>query len=800
MENFLSQLESAVWERAGRREGVEVRFLCPVHDDTSPSARWHLEKHVWYCDVCGKGGGAVDLVRRLGITLPDFEQPGLTLEELAGAKSLPVEFLRSLGVREGVNGTERTRCVETPYLDEHGDAGPVRKRLSLNGNPRFIWRRGDKPTAYGLWRLASSLQTVLVEGESDSWTLWYNDYSCLGIPGANMWRESWRAHVGGLEELYVWREPDAGGDSMAARIASDLPDVRIIEAPPDAKDPNELWQVCGCDRERFRARMDDLLARAIPASGLKSEALSTEARQLYRKCKHLLLDPDLLKQVGSVIRLCGYAGDLTSPILVYIGLSSRHLERPMNVTVLAQSSSGKNRVVDAALELVPKDAYHLEKSGSARALIYTDVDFAHKAVIVAEADSIPEDGPAASAIRSLAADNYMSYDVVEKDGSGQFTTRHVEKLGPTGLITTTTRPLGTQMSTRMLTITVSDSQEQTRAVLMSHAASVNGGQAQVDLSAFIALQSWLAIAGVHAVTIPFAPQLARAVPVNLVRMRRDFRQMLTVIQTVALLHQCQRERDRNGSVIASLEDYRIARELLLDVFTATATGGVTQLMRDTIAALADLVGSGEGGVTVLAVATKLGLAKDTAWHRIQRLISLGYVTNLETRKGQPARLVLGDALPVDVPALPTVEELMCMCSDLQETHSTIQPESEDRIYAESEAAVEYPVEKPIQPPIQPLEEPEPDSESLNPEPPVERLNDDPQGEHTRTDVEADRVYAFALAQVLGFPSVELRRGEAIAQGSPAWEIFAKRADEAKLRIALEKLEALGNEGAGAGPE
>ena len=45
----------------------EIKFLCPAHKDTNPSARWHREKWVWYCDACGDGGGAIDLGIKLGV-------------------------------------------------------------------------------------------------------------------------------------------------------------------------------------------------------------------------------------------------------------------------------------------------------------------------------------------------------------------------------------------------------------------------------------------------------------------------------------------------------------------------------------------------------------------------------------------------------------------------------------------------------------------------------------------------------------------------------------------------------------
>ena len=36
----------------------------------TPSARWNENKGVWWCAVSGRGGGAVDLATRLGVTVP----------------------------------------------------------------------------------------------------------------------------------------------------------------------------------------------------------------------------------------------------------------------------------------------------------------------------------------------------------------------------------------------------------------------------------------------------------------------------------------------------------------------------------------------------------------------------------------------------------------------------------------------------------------------------------------------------------------------------------------------------------
>lgn len=200
--------------------------------------------------------------------------------------------------------------------------------------------------------------------------------------------------------------------------------------------------------------------------------------------------------------------------------------------------------MDAAAELMPDEALYIMGSGSARALIYGDEDFEHRVVIVAEADSIPDEGPAASAVRSIAEDNVLRYDVVERDErTGKFTTRHIVKPGPTSLITTSTRSLAHQLGTRMLEVPVPDTEAQTRDVMRAHARRVNGNGAESpDLAPFVAMQRWLALAGEHRVVVPFADVLLDMVPAAQVRMRRDAAQLLTFVQAVALLHQRQRDR------------------------------------------------------------------------------------------------------------------------------------------------------------------------------------------------------------------------------------------------------------------
>jgi hypothetical protein len=368
----------------------------------------------------------------------------------------------------------------------------------------------------------------------------------------------------------------------------------------------------------------------------------------------LLRDSNLIQRVFEGIRSMGYVGDPRPAVLVYVALTSRLLPRAINIAIVAPPGAGKNHTVDVARALVPPDAVYLERAGSERALIYTDESFTHRVVIFAEADSIPDEGPAASAIRSLASDNILSYDVVEQNKkSGKWETRRIEKPGPTGLITTSTKSLQNQLGTRVLEITIPDDETQTQLVMAAQARAVSGmiGGVSPDIQVLIEAQQWLAGRPID-VVVPFARVLSKLVPAKAVRMRRDFRQLLICIQAIALLHQMQRERTPNGDVIATLGDYEIARDLLASVFDTITAEGLTPAIRTTVEAVHD----GET-ITNAQLGNRLDLSASTVSWRVQKAVRRGWLRNLEMRRGHPAQLQRGNPLPDEATALPTVDQV-----------------------------------------------------------------------------------------------------------------------------------------------
>jgi hypothetical protein len=245
---------------------------------------------------------------------------------------------------------------------------------------------------------------------------------------------------------------------------------------------------------------------------------------------------------------------------------------------------------------------------------------------------------------------------VEKTSEGM-KPRLIEREGPTGLIVTTTAvKLHPENETRLLSLTVSDTQAQTQAVMAALADEV--GKAVPDLEVWHALQVWLASAE-HRVSVPYAKKLAKLVPPVAVRLRRDFGAVLNLIRAHALLHQATRERNTEGRIVATIEeDYAAVRELVANLVSEGLEVTVPATVRDTVEAVKRLreASSGEP-VTVVELARELKLDRSAVSRRVRNAKDRGYLRDMEENVRKPSRLVLGDDLPDDLQILPKPEDV-----------------------------------------------------------------------------------------------------------------------------------------------
>jgi len=162
------------------------------------------------------------------------------------------------------------------------------------------------------------------------------------------------------------------------------------------------------------------------------------------------------------------------------------------------------------LKFFPPAAYFVRTGMSERAIIYSTEDYRHRFIIIFEAAVMNSD-LMSYLIRTLLSEGRVVYEVVEKTKEG-LRPRPIEKEGPTGLITTTTAPkLHPENETRLLSLGVIDTPDQTRAVMQALAADDAAKINPVNYAPWHALQAWLAT-GERQVVIPFATALAEHVP------------------------------------------------------------------------------------------------------------------------------------------------------------------------------------------------------------------------------------------------------------------------------------------------
>lgn len=185
--------------------------------------------------------------------------PGISLEALAKDKGIDKVFLADLGLRQNGKG------IEIPYYDEKKQLIRMRIRTALKAKDGTYWAEGDKIMPYGLWRLNDAKQDcylILVEGESDCWTLWKNGFPALGIPGSTMVNVLILEYFLHIDTVYIIQEPDESGKKFIEKISEKLAelgfngDVMVVNLAP-YKDPNEYFQdIQSSFPQQFQLRLE----------------------------------------------------------------------------------------------------------------------------------------------------------------------------------------------------------------------------------------------------------------------------------------------------------------------------------------------------------------------------------------------------------------------------------------------------------------------------------------------------------------------------------------------------------------
>lgn len=411
-----------------------------------------------------------------------------------------------------------------------------------------------------------------------------------------------------------------------------------------------------CIVQRYAERLDSssVMTMSSDTTAALHNRCSSDDAQAHTP-PVLAYEPNILATFAEAVQACGVVGELRSAKVIFLAVVSRLLQQPVSLAMKGLSGSGKSFMTETTLKFFPKTQYISMTAMSERALIYMKEDFKHRTLVIYEAVALQEQRETRESnltayfVRSLLSEGRIAYPVTVRDkDSGGFITKTIVKEGPTNIIlTTTATELHVENETRLLSLPTDDSQEQTRAVMKRLA---EGPAPNPDFTEWHALQIWLASAE-RRVSIPYAVYLAEHIPPVAVRLRRDFKTLLRLIEAHAILHQCTRARDSQGCIVANKADYLAVRDLIADLLGSGVGATVPHTMRATVKAVEE-AGHNANGVSLKQIAERLRLDRSAAQRRVKAARERGYLVNLEQKPGEPGRYVIGDPLPEEVSLLP----------------------------------------------------------------------------------------------------------------------------------------------------
>jgi energy-coupling factor transporter ATP-binding protein EcfA2 len=461
---------------------------------------------------------------------------------------------------------------------------------------------------------------------------------------------------------------------------------RVDEAIKAGQDKAEIDRLAKLDdlsyvRQRKEAA-EKIGISVADLNELVKKAISAEIRRLNKKQKvdegapqktDDELDASARDIIGCENVLVKFAGEIGKVIsgedrnakIVYLNATTRVFDKCNHTAIKGPSGCGKSELRTRVLEFMPPESVISFTALSEKALIFEKRSFEHKILSMGEAAATEDAEFQDYLLRELMSEGSLRYPVVQKV-DGELVTITIEKDGPVSFVVTTTRnTLHPENETRLLSIEVDDSAEQTAQVLAKIAVvhGLNGGRSPINLEPWRDFQRWLE-RGNRKVVVPYAVVLARLIPPSAVRLRRDFTQLILAIKAHALIHRNHRKTSEFGEIIADVEnDYAAVRDIMKDVMAESSGKAVKETVKQTVAAVKQATAgmAEDEGATAQQVGKILKLDKSTARRRLIAALNEGFILDLEARKGQPGKyrcssqeIESGETLPIPSEILATV--------------------------------------------------------------------------------------------------------------------------------------------------
>jgi CHC2-type zinc finger protein/Toprim domain-containing protein len=288
----------------------------------------------------------------------------------------------------------------------------------------------------------------------------------------------------------------------------------------------------------LEAEQERLIAAAQASKADTTVAIEDSEREAALA---LLRRPDLIECIASDFSRSGIVGETTNALVGYLAAVSRKLERPLALLIQSMSAAGKSSLLDAVLRLVPEEDRVVYSAMTGQSLFYMgELNLKHKILAIAEEQGAAR---ASYALKLLQSEGELTIASTSKDPTtGKLVTEEYRVEGPVMIaLTTTAAEIDEELLNRCLVLSVDEGRGQTQAI---HAAqrerrTLAGLKAKLEREAILRRhQNAQRLLEPLAIVNPYAKHLTFLD--DRTRMRRDHEKYLTLIDTIALLHQHQR--------------------------------------------------------------------------------------------------------------------------------------------------------------------------------------------------------------------------------------------------------------------
>lgn len=291
----------------------------------------------------------------------------------------------------------------------------------------------------------------------------------------------------------------------------------------------------------------------------------------------LAKEPDLIGAISRDVAARGLVGEEDAGLLVYLAYSSRKLRHPLSVIIRGPSGSGKDQIQRIPAVLMPPRSIVNAMLLTPRALLHGKNGWLRNKIILGgerrhEQDDAQRDRTLV--LRMLLSEGYVTQRSV---ADGQAVVQRQD--GPVSYSETTTQKSVFQEDlNRCLTVRTDPSEDLTGRVVDAVFSERLPGERGQDGHVWLEkthheFQEWLKPVDVR---IPYGARLAKLLPKSKIDVRRIAKHLRSLIEVVAYVHQGTRERDPNGCVLATLDDYAVARRLIARTFRELLDGDYSE--------------------------------------------------------------------------------------------------------------------------------------------------------------------------------------------------------------------------------